>query len=133
MTPPDLRQRTIALLIILFVLLIGFKVFHLRYAPGMLIPISGYKVEINMQIECEQGETTIICALPTSNFRQTVFDQKEHATGFNFTSFSENGNHFGRWTASQLSGDHELSYAFSVKAQKVVYQLPDSLPYTNLI
>lgn len=129
MTPLDLRKRTIVVLLALFVLVIGFKIFHLRYAPGMLIPISGYKVEINMQIECEQGEIQVISALPTSDLRQTVFDQQEYATALDFTSYSENGNRFGRWVASQLSGPHELSYAFSVKTQKVIYQLPDSLPY----
>lgn len=107
---------------------VGFKVFNSNYAPDMVIPLSGYKVEISMAVACQEGEAQIISALPASNFRQSIFDLKENAGAFDYASISRDGNRFGRWQASGISGNQEVSYAFSVKAQKVVYQLPDSLP-----
>ena len=129
MAPLDLRQRTILALLVLFVLLLGFKASRLNFTPDMLIPVSGYKVEINMTLACGEGEIRVISALPAGNFRQSVFDQTENAAAFDFSSYSENGNRFGSWQASQVPGMHKLCYGFSVKTQKVAYQLPDSLPY----
>jgi hypothetical protein len=125
----DLRQRTIVVLSLLFVAVAGFKVFHLKYTPAMTIPVSGYKVNISMQIEGRGEEVKVINTLPSSNFRQTIFDEIANSTTFKFTNQQKNGNRFGYWQASQLSGHHELNYTFFAKTRKVTYELPDFIPH----
>ncbi len=129
MTSLHLRQRTIVVLSLLFAVVAGFKVFHLKYTPAMTIPVSGYKVNISMQIEGRGEEVKVINALPTSSFRQTVFNEIADSTVFKFTHHRKNGNRFGYWKAGQLSGHHELGYTFCVKTRKVAYELPDFMPH----
>ncbi len=129
MTPINLRQRTIVALSLLFMALIGFKVFYLKYTPAMIIPTSGYQVDIFMQIEDYTEKVRVISALPISNFRQAIFNEMVDTTAFNFVNRSKNGNRFGWWETASPSGRLGFSYSFCGKAQKVVCELPDSLPH----
>lgn len=122
------RQRTIFILIILFVALVAFKVFYLNYTLAMVVPVVGFKVNIAMSVDGHGSEVRVTTTLPSSNNHQNVFDETLDAKKFNFNIYNQKGNRFGLWQVSQLSGHHEFGYTFYFKGRKVIYSLPDSLP-----
>ncbi|MCH8873195.1 UUP1 family membrane protein, partial [candidate division KSB1 bacterium] len=124
----DAKQKIILVLTILFFALVAFKIFYLNYTLAMVVPVVGLKVNIAMSVDGHGSEVKVTTTLPGSNERQTIFDETVAATKFNFNIYNQDGNRFGLWQATSLSGQHDFAYTFYFKGRKIRYTLPDSLP-----
>ncbi len=124
----DAKQKIILVLTILFFALVAFKIFYLNYTLAMVVPVVGLKVNIAMSVDGHGSEVKVTTTLPGSNERQTIFDETVAAQKFNFNIYNQDGNRFGLWQATSLSGHQDFSYTFYFKGRKIRYTLPDSLP-----
>jgi len=121
------RKITISILLFLFVGLVTFKVFYLDYSPSSVVPVSGYQIAIQMQVDGHGAGVNVHAALPSNNDRQTIFDEQVEGSAFNFSIDRSDGNRFGHWQAANLSGRRQFNISFKVKSQHVKYVLPEKM------
>lgn len=122
------KRWTILILLIIFTGLVLYKTVILNYTPATILPVSGYEVNVSMQMDGHGSAIRTVVALPSSNYRQTIFSEQADAASFHFTINRMGGNRFGIWENTALSGHHTFRYTFNVKAKRVRFSLPDSLP-----
>jgi len=117
----------IIILLLIFSLLISFKVIFFDYTPAVVLPRSGYQVHMFMNCEGHGDKVRVRAMLPVKNKRQEIFDEQPEEGNFNFSLKSSNGNRIGLWQKSQITGRQQFGFKFSVKTKEVRFQLPEAL------
>lgn len=118
----------IALLVVLPLGLMGFKLYVLDYPLKGLIPMQSHQVELVMQVDGHGDAIRMQTFLPRSDARQTVL-QEQHAPGpFVQNQVTEGLNRIASWEAEGVQGRQEVRYTVLVQAKPVRYQLPAGVP-----
>ncbi len=124
---PGKNRILIAVLLFVFTALVVYKVVFLEYTPAVVLPESGYQVNLRMSCEGHGSSARIRAILPLQNERQQIFSELPDAGEFNFSIRREDGNRIGIWQRSGLTGIQEFGYEYSVKTKKLQITLPDRL------
>ncbi len=126
----NIKNRIIFVLLVVFSVLVLVKLFVFNYSPATILPETGYRISIDMEVAGHGSEINVRASLPSGNKRQTIFNEKPESGPFNFSLITSHGNRFGYWQHNSLNSRQKFSYSFDVKSKKVSYQLPDKIPIT---
>lgn len=130
--PLDMRLGAYVALLALMVLLpmavAGYKLYALDYPLAGLIPSPSYTVEVNMQVDGHGEDIRIQTYLPQNDTRQSV-DNEESSSGIFVSSLHADAmNREVVWNAENVLGQHNIRYAYSVRAHHVRFEIPDGMP-----
>jgi hypothetical protein len=128
MTTEDPGYHLIAVLLLLFISIAGFKILYLGYSVASVLPTPGYKVRIELEARGDVAPLELTAVLPFKNHRQTVRNDFADTSSFTFDMVEKGGNLIGTWRSRHLSDHYRLSFAFTAICKRVIYALPDSLP-----
>lgn len=118
----------LALMVLIPMAMAGYKLYVLNYPLASLIPETGYTVELIMRVDGHGEDIRIQTYLPRSDNRQSV-DNEQSSTGPFISSIRMNGlNREVVWNAENVTGQHDLRYAYSVRGRHVRYQIPEGMP-----
>ena len=118
----------LAIMVLVPMMVAGYKLYVLDYPLAGLIPAPSYTVELNMQLDGHGGNVRVRTYLPKTDGRQTV-DNEESSTGVFVTSIHSNGmNREVKWNAENVTGKQNIRYAYSVRARHVRYEIPEGMP-----
>ncbi|MFZ2161445.1 MAG: UUP1 family membrane protein [Sideroxyarcus sp.] len=117
----------LATMVIVPMAVAGYKLQALDYPLAGLIPVPSYTVEVMMQVDGHGEDIRIQTFLPKSDGRQTV-DSEESSTGvFASNLRSDSLNREITWNAENVTGQQDIRYAYSVRAQHVRFEIPEGM------
>lgn len=109
-------------------LVLGLAVF-LWKAVGLGMPVLPtdphglWQIEVEINARGSGGRGSVRAALPSSDFSQTIFDERSVSDGLVFSIRSENGQRTGIWSGA-LRRTHQVLYAFRVQLSQTTVPLP---------
>ncbi len=118
----------LALMVLIPIVLVTYKLYKLNYPLAGLIPAPSYTVEVNMQVDGHGEDIHVRTYLPKTDGRQSV-DNEESSTGVFVSNMqSDSLNREVKWNAENVTGQHNLRYAYSVRARHVRFDIPEGMP-----
>jgi transglutaminase-like putative cysteine protease len=106
---------------------IVYKLTLVGYSVAELVPVLGYQVDVNMQVDGHGGDIDISTYLPRSDSRQTVMDEENASGIFELSLQSSALNRIATWQATNVRGQQTIRYRYTVLAKHVRYVIPDTL------
>ena len=131
MTILNHRKLVFVLLLLLTVgLPIGAMVYKLTvvgYSVADLVPVLGYQVDVNMQVDGHGADIDVGTFLPKTDNRQTVMDEENASGIFELSLQSDALNRIATWQAANVKGQHTIRYRYTAVAKHVRYIVPENL------
>lgn len=125
------RGAYIALLAIMVSVPMGvaaYKLYVLDYPLAGLIPAPSYTVEVAMQVDGHGEDIRIQTYLPKTDGRQSVDNEESSSGVFVPNMHSDSLNREVTWNAENVVGQHDIRYAYSVRAHHVRFEIPEGMP-----
>lgn len=99
----------------------------------MVLPQTGYKVQLEMEVAGNGSEINIKTMLPPQTKHQEIFDEQVVSGPFNYSQFNSGLNRIGRWNQRSLEGHQKISLSFNVISKQINFTLPEkmSIPSMN--
>ena len=120
-----MKNILITILLVAFSGLVLFKIFVWDYSPATVLPETGYRVSLNMEVAGHGSEINIRAMLPSNTRHQDIFDEQTNSGSFNYSLINSGMNRVGKWHQNNVEGHQELMYTFNVISKKINFILPD--------
>lgn len=117
----------LALMVLIPIALVSFKLLVLDYPMAELIPTPSYRVEMNMQVEGHGDDIRISTYLPRTDTRQSVGEELNTSGVLTLNLESDALNRVATWKADNVHGRQDIRYEFTAQARHVRYRIPDDL------
>ncbi len=124
----NIKNIAILSLLAIFTGLVLVKVFVFDYTPSTVLPETGYRVSMKMEVNGHGSEISVRAMLPPSTQHQDIFDEQVVSGDFNYGQINSGLNRIGRWYGNAIDGHQKLNYTFNVISKQVNFSLPDKLP-----
>ncbi|MBI5451317.1 MAG: UUP1 family membrane protein [Gammaproteobacteria bacterium] len=131
MTPTTKRLLYAVFLAVLLVLplsLMTYKLLWLNYSLVQQIPSTAYQIDLSMQVTGSGQDIELYTYLPQTDARQTVSDETSSTGIFTLSLENKSGNRIAHWSASDVSGQAMTRFGFTAQAHHVRYLIPAGLP-----
>jgi hypothetical protein len=109
---------------------IVYKLTLVGYSVAELVPVLGYQVDVNMQVNGHGNDISVTTYLPRTDSRQTVMDEENASGVFELSLQSSTLNRIATWQASNVRGQQTIRYRYTVLAKHVRYVIPDISNHT---
>lgn len=118
----------LATMVLIPITVVAYKLYVLNYPLAGLIPVPSYTVEVSMQVDGHGEDIHIQTYLPKTDSRESV-DNEVSSTGIFVSSIrSDSLNREVSWNAGNVVGQHDIRYAYSVRAHHVRFEIPEGMP-----
>jgi len=124
----QIKNILITILLLVFAGMVLFKVFVLDYTPSTVLPETGYKITMQMEIAGHGENVNIKAMLPVSSRHQDIFDEQFLSGDFNYSHINIGDNRIGKWKHLSAKGKQEIKYTFNAICKEITFVLPDKLP-----
>jgi hypothetical protein len=133
MNPPAKPKRLVylvvlALMVLIPMALVAFKLLVLDYPMAELIPTPSYRVEMNLQVDGHGEDISIRTYLPKTDTRQSISEELNSSGALTLELESNAMNRVATWKADNVQGKQDIRYEFSAQARHIQYRIPDNLP-----
>lgn len=118
----------LALMVLVPMAVAGYKLYALDYPLAGLIPAPSYTVELTMRVDGHGEDIRIQTFLPRTDSRQSVDNEESSSGPFVSSIHTDTLNREVSWNAENVAGQHDIRYAYSVRARHVRYEIPEGLP-----
>lgn len=118
----------LALMVLVPMALVAFKLLALDYPMAELIPTPSYRVEMNMQVEGHGEDIRVSTYLPRTDARQSVSEELNSSGALTLNLESDALNRVATWRGDSVQGKQDVRYEFTAQARHVRYRIPDDLP-----
>ena len=122
-------------LCILPLALVVYKCAALGYRLEDILPVSQYRVSVQMSLDGHDEQVRLRTFIPSSDDHQQISEEEQEAGGnLRFTSEHTGENRVATWTGASVANQTRLHYAFSVLSTAAAYGLspelnvPDAYP-----
>lgn len=112
--------------------LIGYKLFYLDYSWKLMLPEKAYKVRFQLSGESDGRAITLSSFLPSEDSRQRIFDESFISGPFRFQIDGEDFQKKATWSADNVTGPFQTSYAFTVLARSVEWKIDPRLTTADI-
>ncbi|VAX15386.1 hypothetical protein MNBD_IGNAVI01-1526 [hydrothermal vent metagenome] len=117
----------IMILLVLFSGSVLSKIFIFNYTPATILPETGFRLKIEMEVDGHGSEINTKVLLPLNNERQTIFNEHNQSGGFNFSINRKGINRYAEWQNNSVKGHKEFSYSCDIKSKAVKFELPETI------
>lgn len=118
---------TIAILLLLPVAAVTYKVSGLGYSLGDVLPRTSYRVAIAMQFDGHGRDINVRTYLPVTDERQTISDEINIAPALHLTTETDGPNRLAVWSGGSVGERASIRYELSVIAEAVAYEISSDL------
>lgn len=118
----------LALMVLIPIALAAYKFYVLNYPLAGLIPAPSYTVEVNLQVDGHGEDIHIQTYLPKTDARQSVDNEESSAGAFVSNIRTDSLNREVLWNGENVTGQHNIRYAYSVRARHVRFDIPQEMP-----
>ncbi|MBI5442112.1 MAG: hypothetical protein HY900_12980 [Deltaproteobacteria bacterium] len=117
----------VALLFLLPVGIMGYKVISLGYPASEFIPAVRYSVSLTMEVDGDGEAVALSIAVPSSDVRQFVGEHHYSSGSFVVDVSSEGENRVATWKADTLWGRQSVGMTFVAEPSRRRYSIPEGL------
>ena len=117
----------LALMVLLPIGVIAYKLYVLDYPIAGLIPAPSYKIEVSMQLDGHGEDVNIHTYLPKTDSRQSVDSEQNSSGAFTAEIKSDALNREAFWKAENVRGQQGVLYAYEVRTRPVRFNIPADL------
>lgn len=117
----------LALMVLIPMALVAFKLLVLDYPMAELIPTPSYRVEMNLQVDGHGEDISIRTYLPKTDTRQSVSEELNTSGALTLELESNALNRVATWKADNVQGKQDIRYEFYAQARHIQYRIPSDL------
>jgi hypothetical protein len=121
-------QITIVALILLPLVLMAWKMNQGYLSNQQFSAENQYEVKMNFMTKGGKEQLFIKSYIPQSNTHQKILNVGVFSQGLDFQILNEDGGLIGEWNKSQVSNNHQVSYAFQYKGNEMKYHIDKKIP-----
>lgn len=123
----SIYAAALAVMVLLPISMIVYKIYVLDYPLAGLIPAFSYKVEVSMQLDGHGEDVNIRTYLPKTDGRQSVDSEQNSSGAFTAEIKSDALNREAFWRAENVRGQQGVLYAYQVRARPLRFNIPADL------
>jgi hypothetical protein len=118
----------IAALVAVPAALVAIKIFALGYELSDALPLTKYKVTLEVQLDGHGEDVKVRSFLPASDRHQLISEEQSDAPGLHFTRSVERMNSVATWSGAQVPDGSRIVHSFSAVMTPLKYELDPDLP-----
>ncbi len=115
-------------LVLIAAALAFYKIAYLGYNLDEVVQSESYLLETVIDFDGHGSGIDIALALPEKLSNQEVSDESFSSADLKFGTYRAEGNRFGRWRSSGLTGHRQLTYSATVVTRNIRYIVDSTLP-----
>jgi len=104
-----------------------YKLTVAGYSVSDLVPVLGYQVDVNMQVDGHGSDISVSTFLPKTDSHQTVIGEENASGIFELSLQSDALNRIATWQAGNVTGKHTIRYRYTALAKHMRYVIPEDL------